>query len=532
MQRENLRFYLKIVIQAVFIFAVCWFFMICRFWFGNHEWGYLKSGVSFDTGFFEARYSQHIWTLLLQEGHILPVMGLFWSFIGSALTGILAGKYMEIQEKHCYYLILALAVGLNPHIYSLLYYVFLWLPFSIWPVCAVAVLFLAESPYGWLKFISGALLCFLLLGSYPPVFALTFALFCGKCALKVAKNKQAFKQSIEQGIFFAGEFAVGYIGFKVVYKILQACEKINPDMYNLKIASLSVIVKRLLTETGNGFLQFLKPVPFLDYGYCILTVTGVIVAVVALLSKKKLGTMVWLVAMFAVSRFSFIVAENVYAAVLHVSYFGKIGILLWALGVLLTERKQWIKNLTFVWSILLIFLFIKTDAYIQKVQYFGFQAERLFHSHIFNLLENNTDFDYNRPYIVFAFGQPVFRRRYYEESPNHNEEMLDSHLTFTGDILAMVFWDTEKSPDIIVVGHMGDGALLRIDRSKNHLLMNEDFWKNNPENIKRMRWWMYQEAVPGMWAKSLYIDDKYLILALDKLTFLKYRELVLTKIDK
>ena len=99
---------------------VLYFYMLCNFWWGNHDWGYLLSGASIESGLFEARYSQHLFTILVLDGHILPVLFFLMGFLCISGIGICVGKYLEIDSK--YWWVIALFIGANPHIFALFYY--------------------------------------------------------------------------------------------------------------------------------------------------------------------------------------------------------------------------------------------------------------------------------------------------------------------------------------------------------------------------------------------------------------------------
>lgn len=194
----EMSFLKDIFFKSFFISCVVWGFMIVQFWWGDHDWGYLKGGVKFQDGFFEARYSQHLFTALFFDGNVLPVFSSVCALAFLILTALISAVYLELpKEKHLFY-IFVLFVSLNPYAFVFFYYVYLAIPFMAWPLVGVCGLFLIEK-HNWRQFCLGAVIWFLLLGSYPPNIALIFTLFCAKRLIRYCEGKESFRHSVETG---------------------------------------------------------------------------------------------------------------------------------------------------------------------------------------------------------------------------------------------------------------------------------------------------------------------------------------------
>ena len=96
---------------------------------------------------------------------------------------------------------------------------------------------------------------------------------------------------------------------------------------------------------------------------------------------------------------------------------------------------------------------------------------------------------------------------------------------FEFDVANYLFWEEKVSPVIIGAGISGR-SVLRVDRGGKDKWHNPDYWTNNPSNMENIRFWLYTKAKPYPSFDSVYVDDKYLLLVLDKLTFNKHKELV------
>ena len=103
-------------------------------------------------------------------------------------------------------------------------------------------------------------------------------------------------------------------------------------------------------------------------------------------------------------------------------------------------------------------------------------------------------------------------------------------MVFEFDVVNFLFWEEEKSPVIIGAGISGPG-ILRVDRDAGEKWKNASYWLNNPSNMENIKFWLYTKAKPYPSYDSVYVDDKYLLLVLDRLTFDKNKELVARKLD-
>ena len=74
--------------------------------------------------------------------------------------------------------------------------------------------------------------------------------------------------------------------------------------------------------------------------------------------------------------------------------------------------------------------------------------------------------------------------------------------------------------------------LLKVDRDGGDKWKSGEFWMNNPENMKNIRYWLYTKAKPYPDKNFIYIDDRYILLVLKSHEFYNYRELVARALDK
>ena len=522
--------YIKTILVSVGLLSVVYFYMFCNFWWGNHDWGYLKSGASVESGLFEARYSQHLFTLLFLDGHILPILTFLCGFVCISIQAILIGKYFNLSSKS--YVCIALFIGVNPHIYALFYYVYLFFPFVVWSLVGCLLLFLTEGCYRVWKYLVAVCGYVLLLGSYPPNLALIFVLFAGKRVLLYAEGKENLKNVFVRMVFWAGQVIVSVVIYKIIYNCLLDRQLINTDMYNIKTKSIMEILSCLPLELWNSVSQLFYGFSFMGGWYFLPLFVLAVVAFWVLMQKDKNKFVMFLGFVFVLlmSRFSFIVSSHSEYAIFRLMYWGRLGVYLFCLAVLFNEHKKLVKNILFI---ILVVFFVKnvTANYeIQKVQNFGFVVGRSYQKKLIDTIALNPKFDKNAEYISFSFGQPNFREKFYSDKYKTGE-LIGLKLVFEFDMVNFLFWEEVKSPVIIGAGISGN-LILRVDRGGKEKWASGDYWQNNPQNMEKIRYWLYVNAKPYPSDDAVYVDDKYLILVLDPHVFYKRRELVARSLDK
>ena len=230
--------------------------MILQFWWGNHDWEFLKYGISLANGFFEARYSQHLPTVLFLEGQILPVFSYIFAMFFLALLGLLIAKYLDCPKEEIKYLFFISIIAVLPHTPILFYYVFILIPYLFWGCVGIAILFLFEPPFRLWKFVVGGIGFLVLLGSYPPNMALILTLFTGKRILAYISKQQNFKEVCFNGLFFVATLCFSFLLYKILQHILVYLKLLNPIMYNISMRSIKEQIIQIPEELKNFLMVF------------------------------------------------------------------------------------------------------------------------------------------------------------------------------------------------------------------------------------------------------------------------------------
>lgn len=517
-------FYLKSFFKVFAVLLLAYFFMLSNFWWGNHDWDFLKRGVELSDGFFEGRFSQHVFSYFLFEGQILPVLTYVCTFGALCAMAFVLALYMEIPQKM--WMWFALFIGLNPHTFVLFYYVYLSFPFVCWAGLAVGVLFWTEKKRNWVVFFSGIVFYVFLLGSYPPNLNFILTVFLARRLLMIESGKQTFYQGFLIACFVAGQFLCAYLGYKVIFSFLLRSGYLNGQWYNLRLRELNEMIKAIPLELWQSVRQMFSFYPFMDVVYCFPLALGCGVAICLCLKKSDnkgiafLGVLMILLA----TRFSFIVSASSYIAVFRCEYWGKLGLYAFAFSVLSRAEKCVIKNFLFVLGGACFFIFIRADCEIQKVSYLGFKGGRLFHTRLLERITQNENFDIEKKYMTIVFGQPNFSLRYYDLNYAVSEGELVGTLSLPFQLVEILFWEEMHNPVDLRAG-IWDSLLYTLGNKAER-------YKNLPLNVQAMRYWGYMEAKTFPNLSSVYVDDRFILLDLDELFFLRHREMAFNWIDK
>lgn len=522
-------FYFKIALKAWLIYCLVYSFMIFQFCWGNHDWWPLKERVYISDGFFEARYNQHIFSVLLFDGQILPVIVYFTSFAAITLFALLLAAYLEIPRTQKNWLFFALFIGLNPHIFVLFSYVYIMLPFICWGAVGLCCLFLIEPPYFSIKMLTTVVLALLVLGGYPPIIGFICTTFVAKQIILISHHNIPIKQLIKNTIAFIITFGLSFLIHQKMMIPLITGNNFNTKMYNIQIISKSEIFNRFLHECIQAITQLWQKYPFLDNGYWQILLLILLAAVIQTMyiAKRKKITYLLLIALFIASRTAFIVAEKADLAAFRLTYWGKLGLYASAWSVLLQNKSTCIKNLIFITAIACLCIFIKIDFNIQKTWNLGFKAERLAHTRLAERIVQNPSFNPQQKYAFLNIGIPHYKQHFYTGKTILDDNELLSILTLPADLGETLFWEEEYNPIAIKFG-VWEKRLWRVNNPR-FQTPPASYFNTNDEVFSQLRYWMYMDSAAYPNDKSIYIDNQYIFLVIDKKIFNKNKELILNK---
>ena len=153
-----------------------------HFLFGDHDWKYLKNGLTLSDGLFEGRFSQFILINLLTSGDILPLINNLIGFLGYSLGIALLARYWQLPNTKKAYVLFALFATITPYILSFMYFAFLIPAVLSWNAVVITALIISEKEtrFSLSKTLLATLLLTLALGGYPPVINLIGTAFAAR----------------------------------------------------------------------------------------------------------------------------------------------------------------------------------------------------------------------------------------------------------------------------------------------------------------------------------------------------------------
>ena len=515
-------FFIESVLTGWGLCCLVYAFMFCSFFWGNHDWEYLQHGAELNSGFFEVRYSQHILSVLFFNGQFLPVMTVLCALLGLTAFAVFSGAYLYVPFNKAAYLGLILFIGLNPHIFVLFYYQHILLSFIYWPLICLAVMYWFEQKQIIWRFLVLVMALVGGFGSYPPFFTVIFCVFITRQLISYVENKKTLKEIIYLCLYFglALIFALGIQ--KVIHLWLIRVGYVSPDMYNLQTRGLADIIKILPFELWMSVKQLFLQHAFMGNGYILTTVLMVFSAVLLILLKAKNKWMcgLFILACFLASRFTFIVASQTSGALFRIEYWGRLGLYIFALSILLKQDKRIIKNFVYLVLVCCLSVFAKADLEVQKVQALAFNAEAKYQQRIFERIVQHENFDIKKSYISFVFGLPNLRRHFYKDENETPNEILDYGMIFGFDFVNKLFESEGKSP--IAVGmEIWEKRFFRAVRNN---LPGDLYNSSDGIYIEPISYWLYNDARPYPNINAIYMDDRYIILVPDAKTFYQKRE--------
>lgn len=522
-------FYFSLFLKGWLLFCLVYSFMLFQFWWGNHDWKPLIYGIHWSDGLFEARYSQHLFTVIFLNGQILPTLYVIISLGLLSILCLLVADYLCLIKDKKTYLLFMLLLGCSPYTFVLFHYVFITVPMIMWGSIIILLLKLSEGLHNLKKWLLSIWGFAFTLGGYPPNISFLTTIFCGRKIILYQLNKQNIKQIISDSVFLGSALAIGYAINRLIIYILTAYFGINFEMYNMRTSSLLEMLQKIPQEFLNTFTDIIESYQDLGIYYTFFIVTICIGASIKIIkdSPKKIVAVIGICGLVLASRVAYLVSANAWFAKFRIGYWAFLGLSAVALSILLNIKHQIIKNLMFALSLLTVFYFIRLDFEIEKIVSYKFNLERIYHKHIEERFFDYPKFDINGSYATLNFGYPDFMLHVcLDGCPNFNNEILDS-TTLPADLGYILFWDEVKNPVALKFGIWGKSFWKVIDPQ-----LKNDWETKQKSNAQDINMWLYMQSKTYPSKESIYIDDKYILMNLDKFFFNQNTGLLSREIEK
>ena len=516
-------FYLSLFWKSWLFFCFVYSFMLFQFWWGNHDWTPLIHGIKWMDGLFEARYSQHLFTVWFLNGQILPALYVIISLGLLALLCMLSADYLCLAKDKRIYLLFILLLGCSPYTFVLFHYVFITAPMIMWGSVIILLLKLSEEAHTLLKWLLSVIGFGFTLGGYPPNISFLTTMFCGRKVILYQSEKQNIRQIIADGMFLGSALALGFAINRFIIHALTTYLGISFDMYNMRTSPALEMVQKVPQEFLYG-MQSIAEIyqdlgPF--YAFFMLTIClGATVQIIKTIPNKIIAIL-GICTIILASRVAYLVSANAEYAKFRIGYWIFLGLSAVSLSILLNIKNQMAKNLMFALSLLTLCCFIKTDFEIEKIVSYKFNLERLYHKRIEARFFYQPNFDINGNYATLNFGYPNFLSHVcLDGCPNFNNEILDNTI-LPADLGYVLFWDEVKSPVALKFGIWGKKFWKITDP-----VLKNDWQQDQQSNKQDINIWLYLQSKIYPHQDSIYIDDKYILMNLEELNFNQNRGLL------
>ena len=526
--QNNKKFYLKAFLISFVIISIVYSFMIFQFWWSNHDWIFLKNGINLKDGFFESRYSHHLPTVLFFEGQILPPTIFIVVFALLSLLSLQIANYLQIPKKIPYYILFILLLSVCPHTPILFYYMHYALPLIFWGCFGTLLLFLSQNPHKLWKFILGSSGFFLLLGSYPPILTLPCTLFIGQRIQKYISGRETPKENIKETLFYISQLFFAGILYKLMISYLTGLGAVNTLMYNTSLKSIKDIFLSLFSEPLTYFTRINEQYQTLSISYILLLYIPLFTAIVITIkhAQNKIWVFLLIYALIAASRLPFVLSDNAHLASFRITWWGQTALITFGLSVIFKTKKTWLKNIIFMVSALLLFIFIRTDFSLQKTQYLTFRSERLFQKRVAERLFSLPDFDINQKYATLNLGYPDFSHHFCIPDCHGFDNELLSHTVLPADFGPAIFWDEIKNPVTHRYGYWSQTLWTVYGNRK-----LPTTFSYTPEDIAKLRHWMYFTAQKYPHKGAIYLNSHLIVFNFDNIFFNKNKENILRNLN-
>ncbi len=421
----------KAFLYAFLLVNVTFLFHTVNFMYGDHDWNSVRKALVWYEKTFEGRPLHFLLQALLFEGQILPIFNNLTAFAALVFGSLLLARYWKIPESVTNYTLFAVFLGVLPYTLVWLYYAQDTLINLSLPLIGVSGLMLADIAVAEKKKIYhlwAVLVLYFAVSSYAAVLNMLGVMLLGKILMDYTYGQRPLLSLIKENIWVAVDVAVA------VLLLVVTLANVPVDMgYNTQTIPLSEVPNKLIETVQAMFLQFVAPLPFMEYKFRLLllalTVLGAGCAFFRAGGERAFMTVLLLVMILLASKIAFFLAdergqilaemEN-FAFVPRLDFYGLGFIYALGLAFILAYPDGKLKKLGFWLAVLLAFMGIVRDVYAQKVWKLGFDAEMKLHERIVSRLEEMPDFYKGKKYRIYQVGTLSLRQNYYRKTKGEN----------------------------------------------------------------------------------------------------------------
>ncbi len=420
--------YLKCFGITFAITFIVFSFYLVTFYTGNHDITYLKFGTKLTQGVWEGRLTQFAIQLLLFNGQLLPILSSLIGLIFFCLTPIILSKTWNLPKNTTNIILFSLLLTTNPFALSQLYYIHQITSILMWHLfCTLGLYFsLSTSPskkHHLFNYFMAYILWFTSISGYAPSINTVFVLISATIIIEIITKDLSLKQIIAKFLPIIIIAFLSSLSYYTAIKILKHKEIIQNDMYNVQILGIKDIIQKIIQNYDMPIKMIFHQPPF---NYSIINyILGIFLILFFITSKTKkrryLLLFFFACMLYATCISSFLSTHDIFYTY-RINFFSIPYILITIFATLSLSSNKFIKNVSFICSIILLSSFIKADTYIQKIWHLGNkQDEQIIEKTRTELLNK---IDLNKKYRLYYIGELNGRQKFADTSlykSNHYE---------------------------------------------------------------------------------------------------------------
>lgn len=488
--------------------------LLFNFIWGNHDWLPLIQDNRLTSGLIEGRFSQYILLNLLLMGKILPILNIIIGFFFYSISLCYLGRYYFKfrPTKLATTLYISTAASL-PYIIEILYFHFITLSLLSWTFIITLSLIATQKATEknfilWETF--GFILLYIALGGYPGCINMyVTAVCCRLIQLKITQQlsiSQLGKYILAHAINLI--LALGLL--KITFDYLQQ-NHFMMNMYNSQAATLLELIQKIPTIVQASIFAFTETQPFLSFSLKGILSTIFIIFLFSIFiqtfktRKNKVDILLILILILGLLislKFSAWLisnnADNAFAkldpatSMVRTDFYSYPILILFCLYFMHEQKKQILKNISFICAISLLITNINTNLNFSKTHLLGFTAENKLLERIINRLENHHHYQTNNLYTVVQAGEIPLRTKYYQKKAHEKYGYYTLNTPYSRHWIAFEYYNFYAPQDFVQ-----EGTSIR----------QEDL---TPKMIAFLSTQMTSWPHPY----SIYVDDNYAIIAL------------------
>jgi hypothetical protein len=426
------RSFLVIFFSSLVVFS----FSIIHYFLGREDWGdaVVQTGL-FSCDLVQGRYFTRFLHFFVFDGYAcLPIIGKLFALFMLSIASIMLGVYWRLPKNTLYYSLIGIAIILQPYIMGVFYYalgveIFLVLPFFL-----MLGLLLCEKVkdfrlwYKILLLVCSALCFWFIFGTYPVLINTVVVIFVGRILIDfILEKDKKLLQLISSHKYAIVAIVVGLLLHFSVISWLRQKGIMGNDGYNSSLIGMSEWPTRMwvVIRTSLKYLFCYRVSFFPD----LFTWTWAFLLFLAGSStifnfirekynyNKRVINIVVFVLLFFCALFGTLCTNIISAGTTffqtHTDFFGIAFFHALILAVLFNINRVIIKNVSFLCCMVLLWICIVQDFNIQKVWYFGFEAEKAQWLRIIDRIETKPEFSADKVYRLLILGATEAYRPYF-----------------------------------------------------------------------------------------------------------------------